>query len=31
MKNIGTNARMATMGACTPMATTTKPRVAARL
>jgi len=31
MKNIGTKARIATIGACTPIATTTNPSVAARL
>jgi hypothetical protein len=30
-KNMGMNARMVTMGACRPIATTTNPRVAARL
>ena len=31
MKNMGTKARMVTIGAWSPMATTTKPSVAARL
>jgi len=31
MNHIGTNAQIVTIGACRPMATTTNPRVAARL
>jgi len=31
MKSMGTNAMMVTIGACSPMAAITKPRVAARL